>query len=525
MKSWGKRGWTDKPVIRSDDPQSIDLVPMAPSIPKRSNTESAVMSDHKQLGPALLRSEAFPHPVESLQLLETHISWVVLTGRFAYKIKKPVRFPFVDYSTLSLRKHYCHEELRLNSRLAPDIYLNVVPIMSCVGKLSVGGDGELVDCAVRMREFPQTSIFAAQLADGRVSPEHIDDLGRLLAGFHQSAEVATNSARISADHLYEQTYDNVEYLSKFFSHGTRKALLEETADWVRNRFGQLIPVFQKRISNGFIRHCHGDMHLENIIIFNDKVQVFDCIEFNPELQWIDCTNDLAFPVMDLLAHDRPDLAYRLLSVYLEQTGDYAGLEPFDFFQVYRALVRAKVSLMRDESSAVAKGKSEKYLNVAANFTKRIPPRLWITYGVAGSGKSTAAMRLVESLGAVRIRSDVERNRLFGDLPTDKKYSATSTQAVYHHLATLTETAIGSGYSVVVDATFLKREFREMFAEIARRLQLRFGIVECEANPATLRQRVASRTADASEATVEIIDAQLKSRDPLTADEISVTVKA
>ena len=497
---------------------------MVPSTSKRSNSDPAG-NNRNQLDPVLLSSASFPHAVDSIRLIETHISWVVLTGKYAYKIKKPVRFAFVDYSTLSLRKHYCHEELRLNSRLAPDIYLNVVPVMNCLGKLNFNGDGELIDCAVRMKEFPQSSIFAAQLADGLVTTQHIDELGRLIAQFHKTAEVATSSALTSADHLYEQTYDNVDYLSKFFKRGSRKSVLEQTAEWVRNRFTQLKPVFQERNTGNFVRQCHGDMHLENIIIFNGKVQVFDCIEFNPELQWIDCLNDLAFPVMDLLAHDRPDLAARLLSIYLEESGDYAGLQPLNFFQVYRALVRAKVSLMRDESSAAAKSKSEKYLDVAAELTKARTPHLWITYGVSGSGKSTAAMRLVESLGAVRIRSDVERNRLFDQSPADVKYSADTTDVVYQHLAALAESVICSGYSVVVDATFLKRRHRELFSEIAHRMGLPFGIIECDANPETLRQRISARAGDASEATIEILAGQLKSREPLTAEEMSVTCKA
>lgn len=524
MRFLGNQEWTDKFGTRYAK-HIIGLIGMVPSSSKLSNSESEAGGNHDQLGAALLRGEAFPHPVDEVRLIETHISWVLLTGKYAYKIKKPVRFPFVDYSTLSLRKHYCHEELRLNSRLAPDIYLNVVPIMNCLGKLNVDGDGELVDCAVRMREFPQASILAAQLADGLVTSQRIDELGRLIAEFHKAAEVATSSALISADHLYEQTYDNVEYLSKFFKRGSRKTLLENTAEWVRNRFAQLKPVFQERNTGNFVRQCHGDMHLENIIIFNGKVQVFDCIEFNPELQWIDCLNDLAFPVMDLLAHDRPDLAFRLLTIYLEKSGDYAGLQPFDFYQVYRALVRAKVSLMRDASSASAKSKSEKYLDVAAELTKTKTPHLWITYGLSGSGKSTAAMRLVESLGAVRIRSDIERNRLFGESPAAVKYSDDTTEFVYQHLAKIAETVISSGYSVVVDATFLKHRHRELFSEIARRLGLPFGIVECAENQETLRQRVAERTDDASEATVEILEAQLKSREPLTAEEVSVTCKA
>jgi len=296
---------------------------------------------------ALLDPACYPHPVAGVRVLETHISWVLLTGEYAYKIKKPVGLGFLDFSSLELRRHYCEEELRLNRRLAPELYLDVVEIRGTPGAPRIGGEGPLLEYAVRMREFPQAALASRALASGAFGAAEVDALAALVARFHEGALRAPESERFgSPDVVLADALQNFEQLLPLVKSAPDDRALRELRLWTKREFAARGEALAARRKQGFVRECHGDLHLRNIVLLDGRPVPFDCIEFNAELRWIDVMSEVAFLAMDLEDRGRRDLAWRFLGRYLEATGDYAGLAVLPFYLVYRALVRAKVHLLR-----------------------------------------------------------------------------------------------------------------------------------------------------------------------------------
>jgi uncharacterized protein len=297
----------------------------------------------------LLRPEAFRHAVTDLTLRETHISWVVLTGLFAYKIKKPLKLEFLDASTLERRHHYCEEELRLNRRFAIDLYVDVVAISRDRDRAVIGGSGPAVEYAVQMHQFAASDELPALLASNTVTACEIAALGELVARFHLQAAVSRWTgvpARTQA--MYASILGNLDQLLAHLPGTESRERIDELVEWTHENAHALEQTLQVRERDGFVRECHGDLHSANIVRWRDRLLPFDCIEFDPQLRWIDAINDLSFIVMDLAHHERPDLAYALLSRYLEVTGDYEGVRVLPFYAVYRALVRAKVDAIGAE---------------------------------------------------------------------------------------------------------------------------------------------------------------------------------
>ncbi len=503
----------------------------------------------------LLRADCFPHEVGNLAVLETHISWVILTGKFAYKIKKPVKFDFVDYSTLELRRFYCQQELELNRRLAPNLYLDVVPIHLVDGQYLVGcasqeiavtgtlnSDVECpIEYAVKMREFPQSSIVAARIDHPNLSSRTVENFGVELANFHEeieSADLKLDCVQIEV--LRTESSENFSALQTAFAGDSRAAVIARLESWNAKQFESLIPIFNQRLLAGKIRRCHGDLHLKNIIQLEDgRLMAFDGIEFNEEFQWIDVINEIAFPTMDFFACGRPDLGWHLLNAYFEAAGDYEGLRVLRHYLVYRALVRAKVTWLNPAHHSEATQKSyqadpdefdllagpwDKYLKAAVYFAFEIQPLLAITHGLSGSGKSTKVMQIIEQSGGIRIRSDVERRRLTIAATTKQRYSPEFSERVYALLLKHAESSCQAGIPVYLDATFLQRRERIQFADLARKLHVKFEIVDCEATFDELCQRIQHRIGDPSEATIEVLKLQMENRDPLTVDEMAFVLK-
>ncbi len=481
----------------------------------------------------LLDPAAFDHPVDSLRLVETHISWVVLTGKYAYKIKKPVRFDFVDYSTLQRRRHFCELELQLNQRLAPDVYLQVVPITGTAEQPRIGGNGPAIEYAVKMFEFQQRDIFAQRIDQVGIAPAEIDQLATAIARFHQIARpLSMESPYGSPESVLLEAIKNFDAMRCPTEHDEsaltprQGKLLDQLHLWTIREFNRCRPIFEFRRDSGATRLCHGDMHLGNIVRIGDQVEIFDGIEFNPSLQWIDCFNELAFPMMDLVHHGRSDLAYRLLNVYLDETGDYGGLGVLQYYLVYRAMVRAKVEWLRRQQSAAPRSDlpqppEKPFLDLAHELQRAATPFLFITHGLSGSGKTTRALGLAERHGAIRIRSDVERHRLYlgrDEKAIHQKYSREMNQAVYGHLLRLSSRILRYGFPVIVDATFLSRKSRRLFMKLADCVGVKFGIVDCQAPTEVLAERIRRRHGNASEATVDVLQQQIRSQQPLTEQE-------
>ncbi len=498
------------------------------------------LEDHRRLVEALIRTRPFPHPVDHIQLVETHISSVLLTGEYAYKIKKPVDLGFLDFTSLADRKRYCEEELRLNRRLAPRLYLAALPITGSLDAPRLGGDGEAIDYAIQMRQFDQSQLLDSLLARGELTARHIDTLADIIADFHGHITAAPPDSPFGEpERVCGPMAQNFEQIRALLHVPERLDQLDRLEAWTEGRYYALRGVLTARKAGGFIRECHGDMHLGNITLLDGEITIFDGIEFNDEFRWIDVMSEMAFITMDLVDRGATGFARRLLNRYLEHTGDYGGLRVLPFYQVYRAMVRAKIAVIRlgqggldeDERRRIMV-QYEGYADLAERFTRPGQPRLLLMHGLSGSGKSFVSQRLLEMLDAVRVRSDRERKRLFedSDLPDDVLnaglYSPQATAATYERLRKLARTIIESGYTAIVDATFLHAEQRTPFARLAEELGCPYTIVHTRADEAVLRERVNARATEASnisDATESVLDYQMKHVEEPTAREPTMVV--
>ena len=473
---------------------------------------------------------------EPVRLVETHISYVLLTGSHAYKIKKAVRMGFLDFTTLKSRRFYCEQELRLNRRLAPALYLDVVTITGPSDQPRIGGPGPVLDYAVRMHEFPQDALLSQVLGRNALTTRHIDQLAGAIAAFHGQAPVAAADGPYGVpEHIERMALANFADPRGLLTEGGDRAQFDRLDDWTRQEQLRQYDTFMARRRNGFVRECHGDLHLNNIALIDGAITLFDCIEFNDQMRWIDVMSDIAFTNMDLLHGNRPDYAHRFLNAYLERCGDYAGLPVLNFYRVFRAMVRAKVACLRAAQLPAATtdasrwDESRRYLDLATQLAATGHPAIVITHGFAGCGKSAVSQVLIEQFGALRIRTDVERKRMHGLGARDSSrsgiagdlYAPGVSRSVYQQVATLAGAVLDSGRVVIVDAAFLRRWQRDAFRALARERGLAFVILDIRTQESTLRDRLQARSMradDASEAGHAVLDYQLRTDEPLADDE-------
>ncbi|MES2534818.1 MAG: AAA family ATPase [Pseudomonadota bacterium] len=462
------------------------------------------------------------------------MSWVLVAGDVACKIKKAVRFDFADFSTLDARQFYCQEELRLNRRLAPDLYLDVVPITGSPEHPRLDGPGPPLEYAVRMRSFPQQSLWRHRISSGSISEQEMDALAGKLADFHQHAAIASEKSGWGTSHAIRKiAEDNLAELDALTNSPSEKKQLRDVRAWMDMHQQNLDVIFDHRKTQGSIRECHGDLHGGNIFTHNDQVEIFDCIEFNESLRWIDVMNDIAFICMDLESHGRHDLASRLLSHYLEITGDHEGLAVLRYFQIQRALVRSKVALLRArqlaQEASTQEEEAARYLAFPARVIRPAPAAILITHGYAGSGKSTFSKCLAGLAGAIRIRSDVERKRLHGMAATSRAlaapdrglYDAAATRKTYDRLLVLARHVLNAGMPVIVDAAFLRKEQRARFQELAHELGLPFFIFDVLATESAMKRRLAARAQqenEPSDAGLQVLAHQQARHDVLAEEE-------
>jgi len=477
--------------------------------------------------------QAFGHPLQNLRVIETHISWVILTGQYAYKIKKPVNFGFLDFSTLDKRRRYCAEELRLNRRFAPEIYLELVEIRGSEAAPRIGGEGEVIEYAVKMREFPQSCLLSAHAAQGDLRPSTIDDIADTLAALHLDSNIAAVDSDFgSAAQVEHWSEQNLVQIASAIPPEDLPNNYFGLKRWYRENQA-LLEIVEERRRAGHVRDCHGDLHLGNMALIDGKTRFFDCIEFNPELRWIDTLSEAAFVAMDLHARGYSGFCWRFLNRYFERGGDRDGIALLRYYFVYRALVRAKVEALRagqekpgaDKYHAALRPAID-YIDLAANWAAGHRAGLVLMHGLSGSGKSTVAAQLVERLGAIQLRSDVERKRLFGLGALDASRSSTgggiytpaATEATYNALGKLAQQIIAADFTVIIDATLLKASQRRLFLELETAPSMRRVIVDCDAPLDELRRRIAAREGDASEASLEVLERQIQAREPLESAE-------
>jgi len=510
-----------------------------------------MLPDVPPLIAALLDPTRYPHPVDRVEMLQTHGAWVLLAGDRAYKIKKPVALSFMDFSTLEKRRTACEAELRVNSRFSPTdpasrIYLAALPITGTLQAPVIGGDpAQAIEWAVQMRRFPEADRLDHVAARGELTPAMLQALARHVAGFQATATVADEDGPWGRpDDLAGFARDNLASLRTMLVDDADLHTVAALSDWTETRLNELTPLLLQRRAEGRVREGHGDLHLANLVRLGEGVMAFDAIEFNDALRWIDTASDIAFTWMDLWHIGQAGLAHVLLSEWLDASGDVSAPAVLPFFAVYRALVRAKVAVIRwtqmggasTEQAGLALEEVRTYLQLASRLAGLPPslpaPSLVITHGLSGSGKTWASTRWLAAQAdgrAIRLRSDVERKRLHGlaalaasgsGLNTGL-YSAQAHSDTYARLHSRAAELLDQGWRVIVDAAFLRQHERQTFADLARSLGVPFAILACEAPVERLRERIRARQAagsDASEATLAVLEQQLGWAEPLTSAE-------
>jgi uncharacterized protein len=485
----------------------------------------------------MLSPEFYPHPVtEPIQLMQTHISYVILTGDYAYKVKKPVNFGFLDFTTLEQRKHFCEEELRLNQRGAPHLYLEVLAITQEADRLALKGHGEPIEYTLKMRQFPQEALFTNLFEKGELTEKRMEDLGRVVARFH--AEAQTNDTiqnfgsvaqiRAAIDQNYEQT-------KKYIGGPQTQEQFDQTQTYTNHFFENQQEIFAQRVAHNRIRDGHGDLHLGNMCLWREQILLFDCIEFNPAFRCVDVMYDVAFVVMDLDARHRPDLSNAFLNTYVEATGDWEGLQVLPLYLIRQAYVRAKVTsflLDEPEISVAAKGEAQQkaahYYQLAWQYTHQHRGQLILMSGLSGSGKSTIARYFARRLNAVHIRSDAVRKHLGGislyEQGEANLYTPAMSDRTYSHLLHLGIRLATQGYPVILDAKYNQQGFRLTALKQASMNHLPFRIFYCSAPYEVLRERLQGRMGDITDAGVNLLPQQQREEEPFNEIERSCVTR-
>jgi aminoglycoside phosphotransferase family enzyme/predicted kinase len=475
-----------------------------------SRTEPTIQGRIREM----LRPALYGRGIKKVRMLQTHTSWVFLTGGYAYKVKKPVNFGFLDYTALSSRKFFCQEELRLNRRLSPDIYLEVVPIAASGERLRLGGKGRVVDYAVKMRELAQDSIMTIQLQKGGVTFQHIDELARIIAGFHDHAERGREVARYGSSETIKLNWDeNFAQTMEFRGRTITYRAFDDIKAGIESFIMNSRPVFARRRVAGFVRRCHGDLHSKNIFL-GDKVHVFDCIEFNPRFSCSDVASEIAFMVMDLEYFGRKDLAGFFVERYIEYSGDSGLLRLLDFYKCYRAYVRGKVTSfnlndpgMGAADKAAARATARKYFKLSEKYCRKLgqKPKLIVMFGLPGTGKTYLARKLAQRLDAFHLMTDSIRKQILG-LPVgmhksdgyDKGiYEPSVSRRVYRELMRRGRRFLKAGQTVILDATFLREDSRSQAAELAGRLRVPVLFVQSHCPERTVAGRMRRRVRERS----------------------------
>lgn len=484
---------------------------------------------------ALKESDCFDHPIGAVEVFETPISWVVSTGDYAYKIKKSLDYgTFLDFSTLEKRRRLCEQEVALNRRIAPTLYIGCVPISGTEEAPRVNDDSAPIEYAVKMRQFSSRHLLSSLQASGELSAELIDDLIDQLVALHESADrVDDDSPYGSPEHIRQMLVEEFELIESLLESPDDLAELERVKTLSLESCARLEPVLEMRRRDGFIRASHGDIHLGNAVRFEGRAILFNGIEFNERLRWCDVACELAFLIMDLEARGEREFAHYALNRYLELSGDYQVVRLLNFYKRHRALLRARIELVLDHDAGVMDDLPggepieifRRYMAMAQDYSEFRFPYLILAVGVSGSGKSRFTEEIVRRLGGVRIRSDVERKRLFDFTSTpadaDEVYSEKATDQTYRRLAELTGTVLESGLPACIDATCLLLEQRKRLRFEAEKRGLPVLIVSFEADRATLRARIvkrARRSGEPSERSLSILERQLESFEPFANDE-------
>ncbi len=478
----------------------------------------------------LLSPERYSTSPDDIELLQTHISWVIIAGRQVYKIKKPVDFGFINYSTLEKRRHYCLEELRLNRRLSRDVYLGVEPIVKRDDGFYYGEPGQVVDYAVVMRKLPEERMMKNLLAAGILQPDYLRRLAEMLADFYRRAAVIDDGSFGTLETVSFNIRENFEQTEKYLGKSLAESDYHRIIDFNEQFFREHEDLFACRVADGMIKECHGDLHMEHICFVDDHIDIYDCIEFNDRFRLIDVAADVAFLAMDLDYHDRYDLSAYFLREFDRFYRDDTGRELLPLYKCYRAYVRGKViSFLLDDPSLEeaerekAARRARRYFQLSTLYTYRLSPALILVSGISGSGKSYLAGGLAAMSGFSCFRSDRVRKELMGMDASEYRpddfesglYSPEVTLQTYEALVRQADADLAASGGVIIDATCLKSWQRRLFYDLAAKRQLPVYVVFCEAPWEVIEERLRQREGEAeniSDADLKIARQQLAGRE-------------
>jgi aminoglycoside phosphotransferase family enzyme/predicted kinase len=478
---------------------------------------------------ALGRPETYPPPTpRRVETVTTHISWVFLTDRHAWKIKRPVDYGFLDYTTLERRRHFCEEEVRLNRRLAPDVYLGVVAVRLGPGGYTLAGDGAVVEYAVQMRRLPDTASADARLRVGMLTHDDLWRVAGALARFYAAAAATPRYG--SVDLIRGNVTENFDQVRPFVGRFLGAATLDAVSAWQLGFLARHADRFQARVDRGRIRDGHGDLRLEHVYFEGAAPLVLDCIEFNERFRMGDVASDAGFLAMELDARDRPDLAGSFLGRFALESDDYDLYRVVDFYLSYRAWVRGKVAAFLAADPSTPAGKAERKAAEAQAFFTRAeaythppasPGPVLAVGGLIGSGKTALAETLARALALPAVASDRTRKWLAGVAPTERAplsaYEPDFSRRTFDELFRRAGAVLESGRGVILDATFGGRDLRRRARELARRHGRRFLLVETTCDDATLRERLRQRATgpSVSDATESLLARMQAEFEPVT----------
>lgn len=482
----------------------------------------------------MLNPASYSDPTTAVQHLQTHISHLFLTDRYVYKIKKPVDFGFLDFTSLEKRRFYCHEELRLNRRLSPDIYLDVVALyQDADGLPTFHADGPVIEYAVKMRRMPQERMMSRLLEQGEVTEADIDAIAKKVALFHGEAVRGDGIALFGTlEAIRSNWLENLRQTVSYCGRTLTEHHHTQITELALQRLDQDASLFQRRLQQGFIRECDGDLHTENICL-DGQVHIFDCIEFNEKFRYSDTAADVAFLAMDLENHGRRELAELFVERYELYSGDTGLRQVLPLYLANRAFVRGKVEsfrlddpLIMDEQKSAAASRAQRFFRLARGYLLReqLPKILFLTCGPTGSGKTALADELAFQLGLAHFSSDLERKQLAGVAVTERNadiYTPAWHQATYDRLFELARQRLTAQASVILDATFLQQRSRERFVRLAAESGAMVAILRLFCPDQLVRQRLEQRQArgdSASDGTWQIYQQQLKTVEPAAEEE-------
>jgi uncharacterized protein len=485
---------------------------------------------------SLLKPEAYPEPTTKVELVQTHVSWIFLTDAHAYKIKKPVDFGFLNFSTIDRRRFYCNEEVKFNSRLCQGIYEGVVELRESAGSASFQGDGPVIDYAVKMKRLPAERMLDRMIAENTVQASELIDVARVIAEFHRTAPTSPSVAEYGhLDRILFNWQENFDQTTPFENSTLPASERELIRTWVSTYAANHSETFSQRVADGFIRECDGDIHLENICLVNGSVFIFDCIEFNERFRCCDTAADVAFLLMDLDYHGRHDLSEEVITAYLDASGDTGMMELVAFYKVYRAFVRGKIESfhMRDadidpREQSLSKAKAVRYFRLARGYIERstFQTTIFITCGLMGSGKSTLADQLSFELGIALFTSDMIRKQS-ADIAPDTAcsaafgeglYSQQNNDDTYDELIRLAKEQLAVRRSVIIDAAFLHKKDRLRCADLAEHSAARFIIIFVSCGEPENRRRLVERSTSGraiSDGRSELLNSQRQIFEPPT----------